>query len=73
MAYTKNYGLLDDYEELVPPPICHAPNDLFSAMAEALENPSIYADHREKMRQLYLGDIAGEACERVFKHISQDM
>jgi hypothetical protein len=42
-------------------------------MAEALENPSIYADHREKMRQLYLGDIAGEACERVFKHISQDM
>jgi len=73
IAYTKDYGLLDDYEELVPPPICHTPSDIFSALAEALENPSIYADHREKMKQLYLGDIAGGACGRVYEHISQDM
>ena len=70
--YTSKNGLLKSYNELVPPPICHTAEDLFSSMSDALENPSIYTEEREVLKRIYLEDLAGGACERVFQIISQE-
>ena len=69
--YTNKNGLLKDYAELVPPPICHTPIELFSSISEALGNPSTHTEQREEMKKIYLEDMAGGACERILEIISQ--
>ncbi|MBR19615.1 MAG: hypothetical protein CMA64_05670 [Euryarchaeota archaeon] len=70
--YTLKNGLLEDYTELVPSPICHTSTELFSSLSEALENPSAHAIQRELMKQKYLGDLGGNACERILEIMTQE-
>lgn len=71
-SYTLKNGLLEDYTGLVPSPICHTPTELFSALSEALENPSIHATQREFMKQKYLGELGGNACDRILDIMTQE-
>ena len=71
-SYTNKNGLLEVYTELVPSPICHTPSELYLSLTEALENPSIHAMEREQMKQKYLGDMGGNACQRIFDIIAQE-
>lgn len=70
--YTDKNGLTKEYHELVPPPICHTPLEVFSSISEALENPSTYAEQRGEMKKIYLEDMSGGACERILEIISRE-
>ncbi|MEK9864805.1 MAG: CDP-glycerol glycerophosphotransferase family protein [Euryarchaeota archaeon] len=64
-AYTDNFGLLDDYEKLVPSPICIEPQLIFEELDNALQNPQLYEAERNNARLRYLGDINGNICARI--------
>ena len=63
--YSEKNGLLDDYENLVPPPISKTSEDLFIDLASALENPQKYSEERNQMKIKYLGSSGHGASERV--------
>jgi len=63
--YSEKNGLLDDYENLVPPPISTTLEDLFIDLGSALENPQKYSEERNQMKIKYLGPWGYGASERV--------
>ena len=67
--YTKVNGLLDDYRNLVPSPICNTPEDIFLCIAEAIFNPDKYQEQRQQAKQKYLGSIGPGASERILSVI----
>lgn len=67
--YSKVNGLLDDYRNLVPSPICNTPEDIFLCIAEAIINPDKYQEQRQQAKRKYLGSIGPGASERILSVI----
>lgn len=65
--YSKNNGLVDDYNNLVPPPICNNPEEVFQCITEAISNPKKYQEQRHEAKRKYLGNIGNGASERILR------
>lgn len=65
--YSKINGLLDDYNNLVPPPVCNNREEVFQCITEAISNPNKYQEQRHEAKRKYLGSIGNGASERVLR------
>jgi len=68
--YTENNGFLDLYQNLVPSPVCTEADQVFEEIRRAIHEPDFYQEERKKFRRKYLGDAAGNICDRVWKSMT---
>ena len=68
--YTENNGFLDLYQNLVPSPVCTEADQVFEEIRRAIHEPDFYQEDRKKFRRKYLGDAAGNICDRVWKSMT---
>ena len=69
--YTENNGFLDLYQNLVPSPVCTEADQVFEEIRRAIHEPDFYQEERKKFRRKYLGDAAGNICDRVWKSMTR--
>lgn len=69
--YTKETGLMYDYDEITPGPKVKGFQEFMDALRAYLSEPSKDADERARVKKMFHEHDDGKACERLFEFVSK--
>ena len=70
--YKQKNGLLEEYQNQVPPPVCRSPDEIFTSLMEAISDPDKYQKERLAMKIKYLGETGYGASQRILKIMTSE-